>query len=119
MLLGLSLRKTDGRTPVSGIYPQLGNIPSVVPELTWDLARHLPLAGRPSSWAGQAPLHPPPPPPFPPRRTKPRPSAGAKHVVLAADLTWEESASPQLMTVSPRAADPAQEVTPVLWVSMD
>lgn len=24
----------------------------------------------------------------------------------AADLTWQESASPQLMTVSPRAADP-------------
>lgn len=33
---------------------------------------------------------------------------GTPGLHLDADLTWEESASPQPFTVSPRAADPAQ-----------
>lgn len=108
MLLGLSLkRQMEGLlfpeyTLSSEIYP-LWSL-----SLTWDLtsspvsrAGHLPGQGKPS-----APR--PHPPPFPPRRTKPAPSQRGTHALcFAADLTWEESASPQLMTVSPRAADPA------------
>lgn len=99
MLLGLSLkRQMEGL-----LFPEytLSSCPLWPLSLTWDLTWSPVSTGPAIFWGRASALHPAPSP-FAPCRTKPAPSQRGTHAFyFAADLTWEESASPQLMTVSP------------------